>query len=63
MVLGIMTRAKVATNKQNLNGMFCILAAHGQTDVVQHFFTTQLSGFFQFNHLRLILIRTHVAQI
>ena len=32
-------------------------------DVVQHFFTTQLSGFLQFSHLSLILIRAHVAQI
>jgi len=32
-------------------------------DVVQHFFTTQLSGFLQFSPLSLILIRAHVAQI
>ena len=31
--------------------------------MVQYFFTTQLSGFFHFSHFRLILIRTHVAQI
>jgi len=31
--------------------------------VVQNFFTTQLSVFFHFNHLRVKLIRTHVAQI
>ena len=34
-----------------------------QGDVVQHFFTTQLSGFLPFNHIRLILIRAHIAQI
>ena len=32
-------------------------------DVVQHFFTAQLSGIFQFNHFRLILIRAYVTQI
>ena len=35
----------------------------GESDVVQHFFTTQLSGFLPFNHIRLILIRAHIAQI
>ena len=34
-----------------------------QSDVVQHFFTTQLSGFLLFCHFSLILIRAHVAQV
>lgn len=33
------------------------------SDLVQHFCTTQLSGFLQFNHIRLILIWAHRAQI
>ena len=32
-------------------------------DLVQHFFTTQLSGIFQFNHFRLILDRADITQI
>jgi hypothetical protein len=32
-------------------------------DVVQLFFTTQLSGFLHFSHLSFILIRARVAQI
>ena len=33
------------------------------SDVVQHFFTTQLSGYLQFSHIRLVLIWAHIAQI
>ena len=32
-------------------------------DVVQHFFTAQLSDLLQFSHFRLILIRAHVPQV
>ena len=34
-----------------------------RTDVVQHFFATQLSSFLHFNHFRLILIWAHIAQV
>ena len=38
-------------------------AAPRAADLVQHFFATQLSGFFQFNHFSFILIRAHIVQI